>query len=211
MVKCSRTKAGVVCFFLICCLIILHCGKKCVTLKNIYFISQEYKADLKSENCLNVSCDELKVLTCDSLKKYLKEGILLRVDAKEYSIEVNGNNIVNFRNTLNLEVNFKKEHQGISFIFNGKRNLPCDVRLVLNRKFVTGKYLYLYNESQKKYVYIGGISNDSMILDEGGKYLLTDKKLECIKINGLLYTGLGCILLIYIIVNVFTQKRYLFW
>lgn len=97
-----------------------------------------------------VNANEVTKLDADMLKYLYDNKKSLLVVGDGYTISLDGNNIVNYRNEFMTDIQLasieKSSEEGICFVINDGKPLCGDVTLCLDN--VNGKYIYLYNEAK---------------------------------------------------------------
>ncbi len=166
-----------------------------------------------SDSDIEINAEDYKTISKSMLKTLYETKQVLQIKGNDYTIRIDGNNIVNYENELSTEIQFMKEDEGTSFIINANNNLPGSIELTLNNSSNTGKYLYIYNATKEKYQMIKSDKNTSerITIDTTGKYLLTDEKISTAKIGIIIVVVLSIGILIASGVYIGVKKKYWFW
>lgn len=165
--------------------------------------------ETKAEVPTRISAKDVSVLSEEILKQLYLNKKKITVYGDNYEYQIDGKEIVNYNNIFRTNLEFVREENGLSFIVNGGEELCGAVTLILED--IEGDYLYLYNPSKEKYQFIMDYGEEEMKLTTGGKYLITQKKLNAFYWNPVLITVILGILLVVIIIYVAVKKRYWFW
>lgn len=133
--------------------------------------------------------DELFVKDCplinaDMLKYFYKNNKNLTVYGDGYTIKINGGQISNWDNELYTNIELKQEKYGVGFELNRSKNICGPVLLQFDEDILSGKYIYLYNISKKKYELLTNKDVNSLVLDKEGKYLITEKNFQVATVVG---------------------------
>lgn len=156
-----------------------------------------------------ISAGQVPVVQAEMLKYFYDEKTMLIVEGDGYSLYVDGNSIVNYKNRLYTGLVFEEEPAGYSFTFNRGKELCGPVTVKLEKKM--GNYLYLYNPSKEKYELIQTDNMQELCLTSAGEYLLTEEKLSSGKLDKRImgFGGAGVVFLMgtYII----RKRKYWFW
>jgi hypothetical protein len=165
---------------------------------------------IESDVGVVVSQEKYPVISKAVLKALSKQEVLMTVDAGEYTLVIDGANIINPENELSTQIDFVNRSNGISFSVNNGRNMPGKVALTL--KIATNKsYLYLYSEAKEMYQQLDRGTDAVLMLDEAGNYLLSDEKMSTMTLKVKWVIGAGVIILIGIIAFITIRKKYWFW
>ena len=157
---------------------------------------------IKAEESENLSVELLKNLYFNN-ESYISSEV-------EYTLTLNGNTITNYNHELLTQINFRNTEKGIEFILNNGNKLPGPIEIELNEKYI-GKNVYLYNNNKESYELLYKNTKEKIILDEGGRYLITDELLSKINLNKkYVFVALG-LLLILVAMYIIVRRRYWFW
>lgn len=160
--------------------------------------------------------DELFVKDCplinaDMLKYFYKNNKNLTVYGDGYTIKINGGQISNWDNELYTNIELKQEKYGVGFELNRSKNICGPVLLQFDEDILSGKYIYLYNISKKKYELLTNKDVNSLVLDKEGKYLITEKKLSSGNSGWIIVIVALVVVAILCIAYVAIKKQYWFW
>ena len=156
-----------------------------------------------------ISTEDYSVITENILKNLYKTKAILCIENEDYSIIINGKNIVNYANELSTDLNIKDTSKGREFTINDHNNLPGKITVSMNKD--KSKYLYLLNSKTKKYQNLQVKDTANMNIDEAGKYLLTDKKVSSLTINKWIVIIAIIMIVMLCIGYVVMKKKYWFW
>lgn len=168
-------------------------------------LGMEYRDELL------VEASEYKLVSKEVLKKLLETSSKLTIKGENYSMTVNGSEIINFENKLETNIVFTNKDNGLGFVLNNGNNLPCSVAVSFEGEEIEGRFVYLYNEKKEKYQLLGTNTIKSMILDEAGEYLITIDKLSKFKLSIVLLMIAGGVATIIGIIFVLIKKKYWFY
>ena len=141
---------------------------------------------------------------------YQNKGILT-IKGPNYTIRINGEDIINYHNEFNTELELSEEENGFSFILNDGNNLCGPISIEFNDDDLKGKYLYLYNEAKDKYNLVKAENLGELKLDTAGKYMITELKMGGFSVNCLLLVLASILLIGLLLVYIVTKKNYWFW
>lgn len=163
-----------------------------------------------SENMIVVN--NLKNVSSDILKQLYGTDKSLMVECNGYDIIINGRDLKNIENELSTDIEIKEENSGIELLVNGNKGLPGKIKIEFNDKSSNYKYMYIYNNAEGKYEPLNSlISTNSLEIDYSGKYLITNNKLKEFKINILVISVAGSLILVLTGIYIFIKKKYWFW
>lgn len=158
----------------------------------------------------SVAASTVEKIDADTLYHIYSTGKVLEVVGDGYRIEVDGKDIVNYKNELYTDIQLTQEKAGITFVLNKGENLCGEVMLHLSE--VNGKYLYLYNTSKEKYELIETDSLNDLKLTTAGEYLISSEKLSYSTVNIIYFVLFGVVaILVGVGVYIGVKKRYWFW
>lgn len=162
---------------------------------------------------IEIEAMNYQTISTNILKCLYEEKKVLVIKGNDYTIRLDGADIVNYENELITEIEFITENNGTSFIVNENHNLPGAIRLTFNEESYRGKYLYLYNETKEKYQIIINDENSStsLLIDTVGKYLLTDEKIAVVQVGMVIVIVLSICIIIASVVYIAVKKKYWFW
>ena len=150
------------------------------------------------------------IVDSDMLQYLYRNKRDLYIEAADYVLKIPGELITNFNNTVRTDIELNAKQDSISFTLNEKRDLCGTITLCIYDANEY-KYLYLYNDTTKKYDLIK--KNDLRELDitTPGEYLLA-KQLVFSEGVSWWWIGIsGLVVLILLIVYIFLKKKYWFW
>ena len=165
----------------------------------------------KSEYPLEVSVDAYEVISQDMLKYIYQNKETLTIKGPNYTIRINGEDIVNYHNEFYTGLDFKQEEKGISFVLNEGNNLCGPINIEFQDEKLQGRYLYLYNEAKEKYYLVNVDDMGQLKLDTAGNYMITEVKTSGFRINWIVVICVSFILLGLVIVYIVTKKKHWFW
>ena len=167
--------------------------------------------DIERKFSEKVSADKYPYISSEMLKYFYEKEKTLTVKGNNYTIFVDGKNIVNFENKLSTKLTFNEEEAGFSFVVNNNNKLCGKLTLDISNQITDEKYLYLYNEAKEKYERLEAEDITLLTIDTSGKYLLTSEKLTKFEINYRLLF-MGCVIcMIGLGGFVVSKRRYWFW
>jgi hypothetical protein len=159
----------------------------------------------------SVRVSDYPVLTSETLVAIYSAGAQVELAGQDYSLRISAGDIVNTGNELSTDISFAETADGVEFLLNRGLNLPGRIRLSVTDRNLLKDYIYLYNNAKKKYELLDAKDGDALVLDAGGKYLMTDEKIDGFRINrflvGLAVAAIAVMAVIFIIV----KRRYWFW
>lgn len=165
---------------------------------------------LEAQDMLKVKAEEYEEITPTVLKTLYSSGKNLTIEGENYTIELSGEDIVNYQNTLYTELEQKETAEGIEFVLNQGENLPGQV-VVSFTKENRYKYVYLYNTSTEKYEKLAQEDVFCLRLNTAGNYLLTTTKIKSSAIKIYVMIGVTVIILALGITYIVIKKKYWFW
>ena len=158
-----------------------------------------------------VGVNEYPIISAEMLKYFYEKEKVLTIRGEDYTIYLDGKDIVNFENELETKLLFSDENGGLGITVNAKKKLCGKITIDISNKITDEKNLYLYNEEKEKYQQIQSKDVSLLCVDTAGKYLVTNKKLSGIHINMLLIL-VGCVaVIIGGSVYIGVKKKYWFW
>ncbi|PKM95149.1 MAG: hypothetical protein CVU84_07450 [Firmicutes bacterium HGW-Firmicutes-1] len=166
---------------------------------------------MKYHDELLVEAREYKLVSKEILKKLLETSSKLTIKGENYSMTVNGSEIINFENKLETNIELIKKANGLSFVLNNGNNLPCSVAVSFEGEAIEGRFVYLYNEKKEKYQLLETNNIKNMVLDEAGEYLLTIEKISKFKLSIVLLMIAGGVAAIIGIIFILMKKKYWFY
>lgn len=158
----------------------------------------------------SVSASAVKKIDTDMLYHIYSTEKILEIVGDGYSIEIDGKDIVNYKNEFYTDIQLVQKENETAFVLNKGEFLCGEVTLHLSE--VNGKYLYLYNTSKEKYELIQTDSLESITLSTPGDYLISNEKLSYSTVNIIYFIVFGIVaLLIGGGVYIGVKKQYWFW
>lgn len=124
----------------------------------------------------SVNAFEIEKIDTETLYYLYVSGDKLNIEGDGYTVKIDGNSIVNYKNEFYTDINLVKQNDGISFCLNQGNSLCGDICVELED--LEGKYLYLYNTSKDKYELIQTDNMDKLELTTAGDYRITYQKMN---------------------------------
>lgn len=157
-----------------------------------------------------VAASAVEKIDVDTLYHIYSTGKILEIVGDGYTIEIDGKNIVNYKNEFYTDIQLIQKKDGISFTLNKGENLCGEVTLYLSE--ANGKYLYLYNTSKEKYQLIETDNLKELKITTPGEYLISSEKLSYSTVNIIYFIVFGVTaILIGVGMYIGVKKRYWFW
>lgn len=158
----------------------------------------------------NVNVDEIRMIDSDMLQQLYMSGEKLSINGDGYTLELSGEDVVNYGNVLYTDIALKETENGVEFCLNQGETLCGKITLCPGE--VAGKYLYLYNESKQKYEMIRVDDITRLELTTAGKYLITPSKLKQGTVM-LKYSLVGgsVLILVGVVIYIMIKKKHWFW
>ena len=158
-----------------------------------------------------VGVSSYPVISSRMLKYFYENEKVLTIKGEEYTIFLDGKDIVNFENELTTNIVFEQVEEGIVFVVNGVQKLCGKLVIDISSKIGNQKYLYLFNDAKQKYERLAVEDIGLLTIDTEGTYLLTSEELSGFTWNRLLL-GIGvAVIVIGIAVYIGIKKQYWFW
>ncbi|RDU21882.1 Ig-like domain-containing protein [Anaerosacchariphilus polymeriproducens] len=181
--------------------------------KQDYSKSEQNLIDLinKKEAGLMVNVKDYQKISKNILKKLYEKKMDLIVNAKDYTITLKGDDIKNYENELNTEIEFFQELNGTAFVLNNGKKLPGNITFTPNKENTKEFYIYLYNETKNKYEKLGKKKMREFVLNEPGKYLILEHKMSDVKVSIVMIAAMVIVLAGIIAGYVGVKKKYWFW
>lgn len=153
---------------------------------------------------------EQSVIDSRMLKYFYETKKTLTIVGEEYTIQLAGDDIVNYNNELYTDILLKRDNDVLSFNVNQKSELCGAITLYLNE--YEGDYLYLYNDAKGKYELLNADNMKMLRLTTAGEYQIRDTKLK-MDLKFVLYCCVAGIIIVLIGSGIYivTKKRYWFW
>ena len=124
-------------------------------------------------------------------------------------LEVSGKDVRNTTGELNTSLELQQVEQGLEFVVNDGKTVPCSARIDLDK--CDYSRLYLYNETTGKWQYLNSYKDGVITLDTAGRYLLTNENLRFANINWTFFIAGGAVLVVIAVAYIAFKKRYWFW
>lgn len=158
-----------------------------------------------------VNVKEYPVISTQMLKYFYEKEKVLTIQGEDYTIFLDGKDIVNFENELKTELIFKSEEHGFTLMINDGRKLCGKITIDISEKITDEKFLYLYNKEKGKYQSLKTEDISLLSINTEGKYLITSKQVSGLRINVVLIV-IGCVaVLLGIGGYIGVKKQYWFW
>lgn len=157
-----------------------------------------------------INASEQEIIDSEILRYLYNAKQVLKIVGKGYVIEIDGKDIVNYKNEFLTDIELVKESGKTSFLLNKGNALCGAITVYLGES--NGKYLYLYNSSKEKYELLNISDKTEMKLTTAGKYQLCESKIQ-IDRTILIYSVIGGIIILLIggMVYILVKKKYWFW
>ena len=152
---------------------------------------------------------EVPVATGEILNALRTTGKTLCIVGDGYTMQIAGSGIKSTTTDLNTALTFEDTDQGLEFVLDEGKTLPCSVRIDLDMS--TYSRLYLYNETTGKWQYLNSYKDGIITADTSGHYLLTNQNLRFSNINWTFFIAGGVVVIIIGIAYIVLKKRYWFW
>ena len=180
------------------------------------YISDEMheKITNSQEETITIETKEEKTISKEILKYLYENKKTLKINCEGYSITINGEEILNYKNEISTKIIFEKENTTTTdFVINNKKNLPGKIHIEMSDDILEkGKYVYLYNEKKEKYELLNTkIEEGELSIDITGVYKITEKKISSFKLNIIVVILVIICFLILIGVYIFVKKKHWFW
>lgn len=170
---------------------------------------QDKEADAEYENVIYAK--DCPLITSDMLQYFYEKQMVLTIYGTGYSMQIDGKRISNWDNEMYTALEFTQEKNGTSFNLNRSKNICGIVAIQLDESVVSGKYIYLYNDSKNKYELLNQEDIHLLELDSAGKYLIAEKKLGNRKIKIVVIVIAVIVVLAMVAAYIVIKKRYWFW
>lgn len=158
-----------------------------------------------------INVEDYPVITSEMLKYYYENNKNITIYGNGYTIKLNGSDIRNWENELYTSITPVKDNNGISFELNNSNAICGPLTIQFDNSKMTGKYVYLYNESKSKYELLKNKDVHMLELDTSGKYLISEHRLSTGKLRIIFIAVFALVLLILLGVYIGVKKRYWFW
>ena len=152
---------------------------------------------------------EVPIVTGEILNALRTTGKTLCVVGDGYTLQVSGKDVRNTTGELNTSLELQQVEQGLEFVVNDGKTVPCSARIDLDK--CDYSRLYLYNETTGKWQYLNSYKDGVITLDTAGRYLLTNENLRFANINWTFFIAGGAVLVVIAVAYIAFKKRYWFW
>lgn len=158
-----------------------------------------------------VMSEKYPVISSEMLRYFYENKKLLTIKGRDYTIYIDGQDIVNYENELETELLFQEQNNGFTMVVNQGKKLCGKITIDISGKVINEKYLYLYNTEREKYEKIATENIKTLSIDTAGTYLLTSAKIAGLQIN-LIFMLVGILaVLLGTGVYIGVKKQYWFW
>lgn len=175
----------------------------------------DFDTDVKIQDSVTfpekVTVKEYPIISGDMLKYFYDNKKSLTIEGDNYTIYLDGKDIVNYKNELNTKLEMKEERNGFSFIINEGKKLCGKLTIDFSKKVHNEKYLYLYNVAKEKYEILLVNKIEKFAVDTEGTYILAENKLSSIKLDfALMVLGVSAVF-VGIAIYIMVKKQHWFW
>lgn len=175
----------------------------------------DFDTDVKTQDSVTfpekVTVKEYPIISGDMLKYFYDNKKSLTIEGDNYTIYLDGKDIVNYKNELNTKLEMKEERNGFSFIINEGKKLCGKLTIDFSKKVHNEKYLYLYNVAKEKYEILLVNKIEKFAVDTEGTYILAENKLSSIKLDfALMVLGVSAVF-VGIAIYIMLKKQHWFW
>lgn len=162
---------------------------------------------------IEIMSEECPLLTKSILKKILETHSILKVVSPEYTIMIEGKEILNYENELRTDIHLTSRNNTTEFIINEKQKIPGSIEIYFPEEYTLYKYLYLYNEEKDKFQLLDNkdIVSGKIKIDVAGRYILTNEKIDTFVISQKSIIIGGAVIVIVTIIYCILKKRYWLW
>lgn len=158
----------------------------------------------ESDNAKEDDADKGRI-TPKRLRKLQQNGKTLTIEKDDYTITLDGADIINCDNTFEDELHITKNEEGYTFSIGGTNEfLPGEITIRFKIiEMQKCKHVYLLDKSNGKYQLFGELANSEFKTDVAGSYRITyekmkgegpDKKLIAIAVGAILSIAAGYII-----------------
>ena len=173
-------------------------------------ITDELTKQIKESNDSIVKVSGISKISSSALKELYGTDKTLTVMFDDYDLSIRGQDIFNANNEINTKLDLSETSDGLLINMTDENKLPGTITVSLKNDPNTYKYFYLMNNS-KDYQMLNTLSNNTIKISSIGKYLLTEKNMNKIKINVVWVLGAAGFILLMSLIYIFTKKKYWFW
>lgn len=165
---------------------------------------------LSQNNRIEIKAEEYPVITNIMLKNLYESGKTMIIKGDNYTMVLEGKDIVNCNNQLLTGLTVTKTANGLELVLNDNQNLPGAVTFQVDDGSQYN-YMYLYNTGKDRYEKLKVDNFSNIKIDTAGKYLLTEKKLNGISVS--LFVVIGFVIVVAGLTGVYiaVKKKHWFW
>ena len=179
---------------------------------NISEQETSFKNLLEQNNQIEISSEDYPLIKRGMLKSLYESKKVMVIKGSEYTLILDGKEIVNYNNQLDTKLKVAKTEKGLELVLNDNQNLPGSVLLKMTSENENEyNYMYLYNAVKDKYQMIKTDNLSNIKIDTAGKYLLTEKKLNGMSFS--IFVIIGFVLAVIILAGIYigVKKKHWFW
>ena len=158
-----------------------------------------------------VSSAQCPMITTDMLLALYQTSKSISVFSSDYVVRIYGIYVKNAGNELATSITLSKTKAGMSFVVNGKNNLPGAIEIEFMELEPGYQYFYLFNENAKKYERLNSFDGTKAEISIAGEYVLSTSKLDAAPVGRYAAIFAGMLVLIGAGVYVVIGKKYWFW
>ena len=155
--------------------------------------------------------EQVPVITTEMLNALRTTGRTLVLNAKDYTLTVDGSAIRNTTSEIATALTFTPDENGLRFTLNDGGEMPCGVQITLTGENAAYSRLYLHNSVSGKWQFLNSYKDGVLHADVAGEYLLTNQNLRFTSINWTFFIGAGVVVVACLIAYIAVKKRYWFW
>ena len=155
--------------------------------------------------------EQVPVITTEMLNALRTTGRTLVLNAKDYTLTVDGSAIRNTTSEIATALTFTPDENGLRFTLNDGNEMPCGVQIALTGENAAYSRLYLHNSVSGKWQFLNSYKDGVLHADVAGEYLLTNQNLRFTSINWTFFIGAGVVVVACLIAYIAVKKRYWFW
>ena len=155
--------------------------------------------------------EQVPVITTEMLNALRTTGRTLVLNAKDYTLTVDGSAIRNTTSEIATALTFTPDENGLRFTLNDGGEMPCGVQIALTGENAAYSRLYLHNSVSGKWQFLNSYKDGVLHADVAGEYLLTNQNLRFTSINWTFFIGAGVVVVACLIAYIAVKKRYWFW
>lgn len=171
-------------------------------------ITQGNSSNIQYPNWVDVQ--EYSVISADMLYYLYSQKESLLINGRGYQMIIDGEQIKNHKNSIYTDIELVSGEDGIHFNLNRGRFLCGEVRIIIEE--AEGEYLYLYNESKKKYEMLQTEKIEELVLTTPGEYLITKEKMDGDDLP-VREMGVASCAIVVVLLGIYIglKKKYWFW